>query len=276
MLQTTICNITEGVAKGITQVHFRAGLILLALIWRLAMIVVLICTNTIDMAYFTYISYVSCTILLTVLLGGLFRLAIFRFYVILLLPPVVCTTTFVSITVALLVDVNSAIFTDHFATSPAGMVYVGDLMVHHLPAYESLIIFAFIHKFSSVLIRDFMYTKCDAVMRVCYSIYFIFSAALPVGIYGIFADWKHNYPTDLAPGLSWSVVMAVAGLVGVIFYLAMVIPSDSADVYFVVEQANHAYVGTVSMCRTFFSIADEQSFQKIEIITSESDCKKIC
>lgn len=209
----------------------RKALLILLFAVRAALIIGLVAKGVFDLSFFTY-----CALLIGALLEplgfiGLFVPAVMTFFTRWVFPLIFQTALFVAIAITIIVQINPAVYTANATTFGGPLewswLHTGDFIVHQLPAMEMLVLLLAIHHFARVSVRT-LWVSASRGARVCYVLYILFAAMIPLTIYGLVEGWNHRYHVGMNPALEWLLIPLLCACIGAA-YLVFVLSTDDLD-----------------------------------------------
>ena len=218
---------------GCCQYNSTRFIVLLIIITLKALFIGLIIVfDVIDLTFFTYINYlltqlsfIILALIETKMIAKKYITKSFRFYALFILPITFGLTTFVAITIIIIVGLNSDMLmkSSQYNNGPNALsqIYVTDKIIHPIPLIELLIILLF-------YFRDVRYVfnvdiknndTLDKLSKTLYWLYFFLSPLFIVIMYMINVDFIGNYPVPVNSALVILIVIGSSIFIQLFFFL---------------------------------------------------------
>lgn len=178
--------------------------------WQLGITIAFAVLGFYDMSMFTFWNYTLLTIFFAWLLAALIYERWLLTGVLLFALPIMLGTTFIVwVSIVIIVARNEDVFLGDGSTSVAKR-HTGDWVVHDVPPMMMLITLAL--GFSMYARRALGYRERlfrTRTRRLLYVAYWLLSPLIPLGIYSLAFDIAVKYPTGIATGVLWVMLIGL-------------------------------------------------------------------
>lgn len=186
----------------------RPLMLFITLALRAGLLVALIVTGAYDLTFYTYINLTLVVLLSPLGIIGLFFEPLQRFYMRWVFPVLVQSTLFVSVAITAIVQLNSSVYMVHAKSLGGdvddGTLHSGDYLVHQFTAIIILVDLIVQHHFARAHVRS-LWLCASRCFRAFYTLYILFGAIVPIGLYAMIENWSERYPVPVSPLLVWLV-----------------------------------------------------------------------
>lgn len=193
-------------------------LVTLAFGWHIAVLIFSISAGRFHVDMFTYWNYVIVTFAwLWLFLALWMERWWLTLFALLMFPLVLGTTWVVNVTIVMVIQINSAVFSDAICQNVTGdadtavsLIHTGDWILHDLPFMMGLILLgAGLNMYMRAVLGPELNGLYNANWRWAYQAYFVLVPLVPLGLYSLIFDISVHYPTGMETWVLWLCLLTV-------------------------------------------------------------------
>ncbi len=210
----------------------RFIVLIIIIVLKALFIGLIIVFEVIDLTFFTYINYlltqlsfIILALIETKMIAKKYITKSFRFYSLFILPITFGLTTFIAISIIIIIGLNSDMLmkSSEYNNGPNALsqIYIADKIIHPLPLIELLIILLFYFRDVRLVFNEDIKInlKLDKHSKIFYWFYFFLSPLFIIILYIINVDFIGNYPVPINSVLIIAIVIISSILIQLFFFL---------------------------------------------------------